>query len=129
MLPDAASYNTADGSNGLMGMLSKGAVGGQAEFGILSYVFSLSRVTDGRNFLESLRVPDLPGGFVDVLSQVVRGGEQPAAMRQGHNPVTTLPTMPAPPSVTWAPPESTNGKGKAKDEGDATSKLNGISRL
>lgn len=38
MLPDTASYDTADASNGLMGMLSKGAAGGQAEFGILSYV-------------------------------------------------------------------------------------------
>jgi hypothetical protein len=38
-----------------------------------------------------------------------------------------MPVMPAQ-GVTWATTE-TNGKGKAKEDADATAKLNGISRL
>ncbi|WOO85521.1 Regulator of drug sensitivity 2 [Vanrija pseudolonga] len=90
-------------------------VGDNAEFGILS------------DMLKTLRVPTLPGGFVDVLSQVVRrgsndpslagpqlaGGTSSALQLQGAAPAQSSSSSSA---SGQAPPAAADAKGKGKAE-------------
>ncbi|KAL1405487.1 hypothetical protein Q8F55_009121 [Vanrija albida] len=87
-------------------------VGDNAEFGILS------------DMLKTLRVPTLPGGFVDVLSQVVRrgsndpsitdpqlaGGTSSALQLQGAAPAQSSSSS----STSGQAPPDVKGKGKAE---------------
>jgi len=74
--------------------------------------------------LKTLRVPTLPGGFVDVLSQVVRNtnGAQPPQMtvpqdvQNNHTNGDTNGTAIAGPSTAPDPNAKSNNKGKGKAE-------------
>ncbi|BEI91661.1 uncharacterized protein CcaverHIS019_0404810 [Cutaneotrichosporon cavernicola] len=92
-----------------------------AEFGILS------------DMLKTLRVPSLPGGFVDVLSQVVNNGNgstNSMPLDPHQLPPGLLDNQPGPQLNSTEPiagPSSLELKGKSKDKGKEP--LSSISRI